>query len=143
MKNTAIKLMSLAVLTFSLAVISAQAQSAIRYAANIPFDFFVGKEWFKRGEYKVQLANPQSANGAIMISSADGKDTRIFMSTEKYVNPKNAMSSLIFNRYDTQYFLSAVVTPTLGADFPKSSNERQMAKRQTSETEVVAVRNQK
>lgn len=143
MKKNAVQIVSMIVLTISIAAVSASAQLATSYTGKIPFDFNAGKVAFKAGEYKIRLADPTSDNGLLVISDSKGRNAKIVMPLLRAADWKSGFSMLIFNRYDGQNFLSEIVTPTLNAEFRKTEAERQLVLRQDSRRETIAVKNLK
>ena len=107
----------------------AQAQSlANPIRVKVPFDFVVSNKTLAAGEYFIQRAQPNSGDGMVLLSSANGQ-TKIFRLT-------NAIQSLIpttrvtlvFHRYGTQNFLAQVwpAGAFRGRELPKSRTEREL-----------------
>jgi hypothetical protein len=94
------------VLALASAVASANAQSAQKVVADVPFDFSVGYKTLPAGEYSVQTI--ASAGDGLLIRSADGKTSALRLSepTEKAKDKSHAR--LVFHRYGERYFLAQV-----------------------------------
>ncbi len=125
-------------------IVSVNAQTNGRVAANISFDFSVGDLKFAAGEYIIEKAAPQSNNASLIIRKKDGKASRIIMMLPMDVKAQNrdAQASLFFNRYGTEYFLSEVVNNAdrFGARTPRSKKEAELARQFGSPTrESVAL----
>lgn len=117
MRNTAIKLISLIVLTISFSVVSANAQMSARYTGTIPFDFKVGNVMFKSGDYSIRLLDPKSHTGMYVITTTDGRVAKVFLSSPRRSDERGAAGRLIFVRSDSGYLLSAISTAALNATF--------------------------
>lgn len=111
-----------------------------QYRAHVPFDFKVGGQSFQAGDYVLGLTNPSSNNRALTIREMNSGEAKIITMTPKENNERLDVSKLVFNRYADQYYLSAMVTPTLGAEFRKTKNEVLIAEKQKSKSETVAVK---
>ena len=96
--------------TFSLLVMltatSVNGQSDLRLTANIPFEFSVGKSMLPAGEYTISY----SAQGFLIIQSEDRRVSQAFMTISTQANTVRDKSSLVFNQYGDQYFLSTIWT---------------------------------
>jgi hypothetical protein len=102
MKRNSISSSSLLVLSLLLNVAGAHAQSAAR--ANVPFAFKVGTKQMPAGTYTVQtkigsdiiqVHNVQTGTSALALGRRD--------------SPAAKTDKLIFHRYGSQYFLSAIL----------------------------------
>jgi hypothetical protein len=113
-----------------LAAPSAHAQSVNEQKASIPFSFIVGSKTFPAGEYRVTRLNPQSDKAALAIKSADGRLSKIVLTTPVQAAETAERAKLVFNRYGDQYFLAQVWTPAdnTGLELPKSRSERTLAR---------------
>ncbi len=129
----------LAVVLVTGLIISAQAQMKTQYRAHVPFDFKVGGQAFQAGDYVLGLTSPSTDNRALTIRDMKSGNAKIILIIPKENNERLDVSKLVFNRYHDRYYLSAMVTPTLGAEFRKTKNEVMIAKKQKSKSETVAV----
>src|SRR5262245_1856422 len=132
MKNVVAKMSLLAVMTIIAASVSANAQTLqYRLTANIPFDFSVAGHKLPAGKYWVSRAQPNNGDTVIQIRSADGHSniTRLTIPVYAY-NPVKS-SSLIFNRYGDEYFLSEIWTKggATGREVTKSRAERELSRK--------------
>ena len=94
--------------TLCAAAASANAQLSLPIRAKIPFDFNVGDKKLPAGEYTFSRLSAFSDSRTMSVSSADAK-THVFQSTfeASLLTAKNE-STLIFHRYDDQYFLEQI-----------------------------------
>jgi hypothetical protein len=121
-------------LVIVLAVVSANAQTPARYKAEIPFDFNIGQKTFQAGDYFIALSNSN------ILSLEDGQGNNLLT---KFVSPNETAEAtkMIFKRDDNQYFLAKIVSPDFGAVRLKTNGEKQMAKKQNSQTVSVNLTN--
>lgn len=134
MKKTALYICSVIGLVMVL-MVSAQAQ----YKVHIPFDFSVGKADLKAGDYVINLTSQSSSQQSVTIRETKSGVAKIVMVVPKATDEKADMSKLIFNRYENQYYLAAMVTPTLGAEFQKTKAEIMFAKSQKQKQTTLAI----
>jgi hypothetical protein len=83
---------------------SVHAQSDIHLKVNIPFEFSVREKTFPAGEYTVRYVT----QGVLSIQSVDSNAVQTFMTLSARTNTKPDKSSVVFNRYGDQYFLSTI-----------------------------------
>src|SRR5262245_49760731 len=76
-----------------------QAQSGM-LAANIPFQFNVGKAVLPSGEYFVKSVNPTT----FLIQSKDGRQSAVASTIGVSSAKADDKGKLVFNRYGNQYF---------------------------------------
>ena len=74
--------------------------------ADIPFEFNVDYKTMPAGEYSVQTV--ATASDALLIQSADGKNSALRPSEATERSQKNATARLVFHRYGQRYFLAEV-----------------------------------
>jgi hypothetical protein len=120
-----------AMLTFAvvLALVTAAGSAkgqTITSRAKVPFDFIIGGEILKAGEYNVNSMSASS--GVIRVSEASGK-----ASASRLTTPKSSTSrecKLVFHRYGQQYFLAEVWAGQgyEGRQLTMSRQERAIAK---------------
>ena len=115
-----------------LTVVSANAQTALRYKAKISFDFNIGNKNYQAGDYFINVAN----SNILTLEDARGKNLLVkIVSSNETANA----TKMIFKRYENQYFLTKVISPDFGAVTLKSNAEKQLAKKQNSQTETVSI----
>lgn len=114
-----------------IAVGSAQGQSlASKIKANIPFDFIVADQTLPAGEYSIGRAQIGSGDSVILISGTD-KAANIFSLTNAVQTSKPSdKATLVFHRYDEQYFLFQV--------WPAGANTGRVVPKSRRETELLA-----
>jgi hypothetical protein len=117
-------LMLVVVLALASAVVSANAQSANKVVADIPFEFSVGYKTMPSGEY--QMRTIMSAGDALMIQSADAKLSALRQTEATAKMKDNNHARLIFHRYGERYFLAEVWNGanSTGRQLLKSQEER-------------------
>jgi hypothetical protein len=116
-------LMLIAGVVLMAALVSAHAQS-ITVVADVPFEFTVGGESLRAGEYSVRSF---TTNGdVVLISTRNSSDgvIRLTQTIEARIAPKQG--KLVFHRYGQRYFLSEVWTPgeRTGRQLRKCDEER-------------------
>jgi len=98
-------LLGIVALAFVTAVAS-NAQSANKFAVDIPFEFSVDYKTMPAGAYVVETV--ASASHALLIQSADGK-TSVLRPSEAIERTQTAATArLVFHRYGERYFLAEV-----------------------------------
>jgi len=117
-------LMAIVVLALATAVASANAQSANKVVADIPFEFSVGYKTLPAGEYAVKTIT--SAGNALMIQSADRNTSALRLSDETERMKNKTHARLVFHRYGERYFLAEVWNgiDQTGRQLLKSQEER-------------------
>lgn len=108
--------------------------------ANIPFGFMVGSETFPAGSYTVVRID--SVSNAVVLRSADGGKTVVFVPIGVYSAKSRQEDSLVFSRYGDHYFLSEVWTidDPLGSQLVPSNHEREVSVTMNQEIrEVVKI----
>ena len=118
----------------ALTIVPAQAQSASRALANIPFDFSVENTRLRAGSYTVE----QLQSGILALSSSDQKEHQFAMTFPGDSDARSQESHLVFIRYGSEAFLKRVFLPGDEDchELPESSRERELIKNQASATEV-------
>src|SRR5258705_9811998 len=149
MKKQTFRFITMLSFLLVLAAVSVNAQrlSDNSIAINIPFDFAVGQTKLPAGNYTLSRIALPSSYDRIAIQSADGRgDTRTVMTGPNRTSEVQKQSSLVFNRYGDQYFLSQVwmAGSDTGHDLFQSRNERNLAKesklaRSKSESQKVVL----
>ena len=119
-------LMLVVVLALATAVVSANAQSANKVVADIPFEFSVGYKTMPAGEYIVRSL--LSCGDALMIQSSDAKLSALRQTEATAQMKTNNHSRLVFHRYGERYFLAEVWNgvDTAGRQLFKSQEEREI-----------------
>lgn len=122
-------------LVVTLGIVSAQAQTAIRYKTEIPFDFNIGEKMYQSGTYFINI----DASNILKLENAQGKNLLV-----KFVSPNTTVSDtdltkMFFNCYDNEYFLTKIGSRDFGVNFSKSNTETRLAKKQNSQTKTVSL----
>ena len=139
MKKKVIQICSLVGLLIGL-MVSAQAQTGTQYRAHIPFDFNVGNKTLPAGDYVIGLTNQAFNQDMLTIREAKSGEAKIVQLVPRAANGMSEISKLVFNRYNDQYFLAEMITPTLKGIFQKTKVEGSLAKKQKALKETVAMK---
>lgn len=139
MKKTITQICSLVGLVIVL-MVSAQAQISTQYRAHIPFDFSVGNLNFPAGDYDIGLANSSINQTTLILRQKQSGKAKFVSIIQRETSEKLDVSNLVFNRYENQYFLAKMITPTLGGEFRQAKPEENLAKNQTPKLETVAIK---
>jgi hypothetical protein len=83
----------------------AQAASAQRLVASIPFTFSVGKANLPAGKYTVTVLNSASDRKILRIRSMDGRSSAVIFTTGVNGNASDG-AKLVFHRYGDRYFFA-------------------------------------
>jgi len=126
MKKQVLGIVTMLTLVLMLTAASVHAQST-RTRINIPFSFTVGQETLPAGEYTVEplrrdsnttwLLQSKTGNHGVIVITSAGRESR----TED--------TRLVFHKYDNEYFLSQIWTPTVSVsrELPVRRTEREIA----------------
>lgn len=136
MKNSIINIVSFIALSL-VVTISVSAQMSTGYKAEVPFDFTLSGKTFTAGEYRIERTNARSVNGQVTIREMKTKKAHIFSSVDTGETSKAA--KLIFTNIDGEYFLEAISSSTLNAQFPQTTGKTMLAKNGAKQT-VVALK---
>lgn len=145
MKRQAVVILTTLSLFVMLAATSVRAQSDVHFKVNIPFEFSVGRKVLPAGEYTVK----HLAQTAMAIQSVGGRASEIFLTLDARAGSARNESSMVFNRYGDQYFLSTIWTTgnDTGRQLVESRAERELIRarralasaRGESERETVSI----
>jgi hypothetical protein len=113
----------LVTLSLATVLVSANAQSAPKVVADVPFEFSVGFKTMPAGEYSVQTI--VSAGDGLLIRSADGKSSALRLSEATERAKDKSQARLVFHRYGDRYFLAQVWNGSnnIGRQLLKSQEE--------------------
>ena len=137
MKNKAVQIFSLVVLIVGL-MVSAQAQTP-EYRANIPFEFNVGNKTLPAGDYVIALVDFIESRNVLTIRETKSENSQTVMFSPKSSKKPVEISELAFNRYDNQYFLAEIISPTIYGEFSRTRAEARLAETQKPVRETVAI----
>ena len=98
----------------------AQTSTAV---ANVPFDFRMGKTLMPAGKYVVK-----DSGGVVTVREERGLKSSVQITLPTERSQVNTQPSLTFNKYGSDYFLSAIWTPNSheGRALPKSQLEKEL-----------------
>ena len=119
----------------------ANAQTANRTVANIPFDFYVGSELLPSGKYEFEPASRNAYPGGLIVRSVT-KSARPSMIVSTFANDPGKAGeapALTFNRYGSIHYLSGISTEpgSLSLRLRKTSGEKSIARQFNTPSPVV------
>jgi hypothetical protein len=112
---------SLLVLSLLLTVAGAHAQSAAR--ANVPFAFKVGTKQMPAGTYAIRN---DAGSSVVMVRNLQTGTSALALGRPG--SPSKKTDKLIFHRYGSQYFLTAILGSkgSQGMEFPATKQEKEL-----------------
>ena len=121
MKHNSISSSSLLALSLLLTVTGAHAQSSAR--ANVPFAFKVGAKQMPAGTYTVE---GRIGSDIIMVHNLQTGTSALALGRRE--SPSAKTDKLIFHRYGSQYFLSAILggKGSQAMVFPAGKQEKEL-----------------
>jgi hypothetical protein len=140
MKNYIARIISVAAIMIVGCAIHVSGQTGNKVTADIPFDFFAGKEKLPAGTYEFEVANRHAHPGALVIRSTRRGAYRSIIIPTLVDKPAIGISpSILFNRYGSTYFFSKIQgdAGSIPLKVWKSRDEKRMAK---ESQEVIPVR---
>lgn len=119
-----------------LAAAAAYAQAPSPLQANVPFDFIIGNQTLRAGQYRVdQVKVP----GAVVITCSDCKGTAIALGPALHSFISRNEARLVFHRYGDTYFLVEVWGPDQdGRQIPRSRQEQELTARAARPVTILA-----
>ncbi|HUJ50240.1 MAG TPA: hypothetical protein VLW25_08570 [Bryobacteraceae bacterium] len=104
---------------------------------KVPFDFWLGQKLMPAGGYLIF----HEGNGAVLVRGEDGKRAaNVFLPASLLYNQRPSEPRLQFTRYANTYFLSKIWNIDRGFSVPKSSREKELARRGVpSKTEDITL----
>lgn len=109
----------------------ASGQGVSRVVADIPFDFYIGKDKLPGGKYEFSPASMHAPTSAMIVRPLFGNERQAMivpaMNGEQSVTDGDFV--VVFNRYGSVHYLSKVKMSSGGISLlARSSAERQIAK---------------
>jgi hypothetical protein len=123
-----------------IAAAAAYAQSSTPLKADVPFDFIVGNQTMRAGQYKVDL---RAVPGVVSVKSADHGGGAMVIGSDLRSITAQKQGKLVFHRCGNTYFLSEVWSAEdYGRQLPKTSRERELTARGPAPeaTTIAAIR---
>jgi hypothetical protein len=120
------------------AAFSAHAQNARNYRAEIPFDFSVGKESHRAGEYMVVVNNAHSSP-ILEIRQKGAANIQLAPASLGFNRSEKNVTKLVFTKYDDEYFLSEIISTDFGLKMRKPNLKDRLAKKPKVKPESVSV----
>lgn len=104
-------------LAFIFGGITANAQSATKIDAVVPFDFVIGNQYLAAGEYVIRIAATPS--GAKLVEVKD-KSGEIVYNALAIINGDrgDGRSELVFDRTDGRAIMTKILTEDVGYSLP-------------------------
>ena len=137
MRNKVVRICLLIALAAGLAV-AARAQTP-EYKTHIPFDFNVGSKRLPAGEYVIAMVDYIESRNVLTIRETKSKTAQTVVFLPKSAKEPIELSELAFNRYDEQYFLTEIISPSIYGEFSRTSAETRLAEMQNPERITVAI----
>ncbi len=102
----------------------ANAQSARKVVADVPFAFVVGDQTLSAGEYTLKATN--APENGLLIQDANGKSETLRFTYPIEPQQNRRSARLVFHRYGEKYFLAEIWTGAgkVGRHLLKSRQER-------------------
>ena len=140
MRNKLLQLFLLVGLTVGVTGL-AQAQTGLIYRTNIPFDFTIGGESFKAGEYTIKFGYIQNQPASFLIASVDGKEFAVVNQTLSAGGAKrDEKARLVFEIDDHNYALTAVKSSLVNVEIFKSRRKQKFAEAEAPKVEAAMLR---
>lgn len=128
------------VMLLALAAASVYAQSPLALRVTIPFEFTIDNTAMPAGEYSVRRAG--AGAGFLAMQSIDNGHTVLFAGSAAVLGSPAQQSSLVFNRYDSDYVLAGIwwAGYTSGVKLPLSKSAQESATSASlRQSEVVVI----
>jgi len=128
MKKNTLSIIAILGLTTLLVASPVSAAPSAAMSATIPFEFTVGKTVLPAGQYEVKTNFVSS--GVLLIQGRDGGPSVMILTNTTYTKHSMNETSLVFNRYGSQYFLSKIWTAgeEEGCELHKTPAEREISR---------------
>jgi hypothetical protein len=139
MKKTALQICSLLGLVVVILMIAVSAKAQTQYRAHIPFDFTIGQKSYEAGDYVIDSLSIHAAYGPVAFRDAKGRNSRMVMTTRGEDSSKVEAASLVFIRYESQYSLSVIRTPSFIVQLPKPKAKETLAQNQIGQQKIVVL----
>ena len=140
MRNRAFAIATALVLAMMAVAGLAHAQQTL-LVANIPFEFVVGDQTLRAGEYRIEPA-ASSGQDFLKIVDADGRLLKIVWTMGVYARDLQTPPRLVFHCYGNQYFLSQIwpAASQLGRQLEVTPREKELASKETKHEVVLLAR---
>lgn len=135
MKSKVTLVFSAIIFATTIGMESSHAQVDEFVKANVPFDFYAGKQKMPAGSYTLKF-DFESDN--VQIMDADGHG--MFLLRREIDNHKFSAAALLFDKLGDTYFLKTLETSDVDITFSISDAEKRLAAN-TSATPVVVAAN--
>jgi hypothetical protein len=138
MKKQVLKNFTMLSLLLMLTAVSVAAQSDRSRITNIPFSFIVGGKTLPAGDYTVE-PNRRDSHKVWLVQSRDGRASALFATIPVRAGDTQEKTSLVFNKYGDQYFLSQIWTAggNSGRELPMLKLERELVKNTIERQRIV------
>lgn len=135
-----IQFFSFIALAFVFSAVSAEAQSATKVEANIPFDFTIGEKKLSAGTYELRLVGNAAGGTRILMIDKDGETAHsaiILRSSEA----EGQTAKLVFDVVGGNRSLAAITTNDAGFSVPAAKKSRSVTIRASVPLKRVPERN--
>jgi hypothetical protein len=107
---------------------AAYGQLEPRIHVKVPFAFHVEDKEFPAGEYTVKASSGQTA---VLLQSTDYSRAQVVLTNSAETHTVAEQSSLVFNRYGTEYYLSMIwlAGSNSGRQLTPSRQEKELAQK--------------
>ncbi len=139
MKKIAQQICPLIGLVVLILMIVASAKAQTQYRAHVPFDFTIGQTSYEAGDYFISTLNSHAAHKPVAFRDAKGRNSHMIMMTPGEDYSKVEKATLVFDRYETQYSLSVIRTPTFIVKLPRSKAKETLARNQNVQQRIVTL----
>ena len=120
--------------------ITGNAQISRQYTVHIPFDFTVGANTLKAGDYLIAPVSGTTEQRAIVLQDRSNGKAQVIGQTSVSSSTQNTEGRLVFEQSSGQWLLSDVVTAGFALKLaPNHSETAQVTLNRKPETRVVTV----
>jgi len=106
--------------------VSANAQSAEKFKATIPFAFSIGQKTYEPGNYTVKISNHSEAGSLLTIFDSKGKPINSLV-VRSLVDRRDDESTFVFSRSGEDRSLTKIVTRYSAYAVPETSLKRRIS----------------
>jgi hypothetical protein len=121
--------------------LDASAQISNRTVAEIPFDFYIGKELLPRGKYEFERASRNAYPSGLIVRSVTKPTARSMIVSTLPNDPvkRGEAPAITFNRYGSVHYLSGISSEpgSLAVRLRKTSGEKAIARQFDRHSPVV------
>ena len=116
----------------TLAIVPAQAQSVSHVSVNIPFEFSVGNNLLKAGNYRIEILSSR----VLAFDSSDGQQHQFVLAIPGDAIRPGGQPRLVFVRYGDKAFLHQVISADDDYAFVPSKQEKKLIQEYQPESQI-------